>query len=48
MFYPLSQFREVGISLLSLQRQLKNSPQSISEGVEYGKSDLCVFHPYSK
>ena len=40
IFYPFSQLFEIGIFLPSLQKQPKNSPESISEGVEYGKYDL--------
>ena len=37
IFYPFSQFCEIGISLLSLQKQLKTAPNLFQRGVEYGK-----------
>ena len=37
IFYPFSQFREIDISLLSLQTQPNTAPYLVQRGVEYGK-----------
>ena len=37
IFYPLSQFCEINISLLSLQKQPNTAPNLFQRGVEYGK-----------
>ena len=37
IFYPFSQFREINISLLSLQTQPNTAPNLFQRGVEYGK-----------
>ena len=37
IFYPFSQFCEIGVSLLSLQNQPKTAPNLFQRGVEYGK-----------
>ena len=37
IFYPFSQFCEIGISLLSLQKQSNTAPNLFQRGVEYGK-----------
>ena len=54
MFYPFSQFCEMNISLLSLQKQPNTAPNLFQRGVEYGKYagggygavtlDDCNFH----
>ena len=38
-FYPFSQFREINISLLSLQNQPNTAPNLFQRGVEHGKYD---------
>ena len=38
--YPFSQFCEINISLLSLQKQPNTAPNLFQRGVEYGKYDL--------
>ena len=35
IFYPFSQFCEIGISSLSLQKQPKTAPNLFQRGVEY-------------
>ena len=42
MFYPFSQFCEIDISLLSLQKQPKTAPNLFQRGVEYGKSEIMI------
>ena len=44
IFYPFSQFCEIGSSLLSLQKQPDTSPNLFQRGVEYGKyaTSICV------
>ena len=37
IFYPFSQFCEIGISLLSLQKQPNTAPHLFQRGVDYGK-----------
>ena len=37
IFYPFSQFCEIDISLLSLQKQPNTAPNLFQRGVEYGK-----------
>ena len=37
IFYPFSQFCEITISLLSLQKQPNTAPNLFQRGVEYGK-----------
>ena len=37
IFYPFSQFCEINISLLSLQKQPNTAPSLFQRGVEYGK-----------
>ena len=37
IFYPFSQFCEIGISSLSLQKEQKTDPSLFQRGVEYGK-----------
>ena len=37
IFYPFSQFCEIDVSLLSLQKQPKTAPNLFQRGVEYGK-----------
>ena len=37
IFYPFSQFCEISISLLSLQKQPNTAPNLFQRGVEYGK-----------
>ena len=37
IFYPFSQFCEINISLLSLQKQANTAPNLFQRGVEYGK-----------
>ena len=37
IFYPFSQFYEITISLLSLQKQPKTASKVFQRGVEYGK-----------
>ena len=37
IFYPLSQFCRIGISLLSLQKQPNTAPNLFQRGVEHGK-----------
>ena len=37
IFCPFSQFCEIGIILLSLQKQPKTAPNLFQRGVEYGK-----------
>ena len=39
IFYPFSQFCEITISLLSLQKQPNTAPNVFQRGVEYGKYD---------
>ena len=39
IFYPFSQFCEINISLLSLQKQPNTAPNLFQRGVEYGKYD---------
>ena len=39
IFYPFSQFCEIDISLLSLQKQPTTAPNLFQRGVEYGKYD---------
>ena len=41
IFYPFSQFCEIGVSLLSLQTQPKTAPNLFQRGVEYGKYGPC-------
>ena len=38
IFYPFSQFCEINISLLSLQKQPNTAPNLFQRGEEYGKS----------
>ena len=40
MFYPLSQFCEIIISLPSLQKEPSAAPNLFQRGVEYGKYGL--------
>ena len=40
IFYPFSQFCEIDISLLSLQKQPNTAPNLFQRGVEYGKYAL--------
>ena len=40
IFYPSSQFCEINISLLSLQKQPNTAPNVFQRGVEYGKYDV--------
>ena len=42
IFYPFSQFCEINISLLSLQKQPNTAPKLFQRGVEYGKYVLCT------
>ena len=43
IFYPFSQFCEINISLLSLQKQPNAAPNLFQKGVEYGKyEDLII------
>ena len=42
IFYPFSQFCEMDISLLSLQKQANTAPNLFQRGVEYGKYVLCL------
>ena len=44
IFYPFSQFFEIGIFLLSLQKQPKTAPNLFQRGVEYGKYELIFIH----
>ena len=37
IFYPFSQFCEIDVSLLSLQKQPQTAPNLFQRGVEYGK-----------
>ena len=39
IFYPFSQFCEIDISLLSLQKQPNTAPNLFQTGVEYGKCE---------
>ena len=39
IFYPFSQFCEIDISLLSLQKQPNTAPNLFQRGVEYGEYD---------
>ena len=43
IFYPFSQFCEINISLLSLQKQPNTAPNLFQRGVEYGEYDRCVY-----
>ena len=43
IFYPFSQFCEIDIALLSLQKQPNTAPNLFQRGVEYGKYDQGVF-----
>ena len=40
IFYPFSQFCEIVISLLSLQKQPNTAPHLFQRGVDYGKYDM--------
>ena len=42
IFYPFSQFCEINISLLSLQKQPNTAPNLFQRGVEYGEYDICL------
>ena len=44
IFYPFSQFREINISLLSLQTQPNTAPNLFHRGVEYGKYESVKHH----
>ena len=37
IFYPFSQFCEINVSLLRLQKQPNTAPNLFQRGVEYGK-----------
>ena len=43
IFYPFSQFCEIDISLLSLQKQPNTVPNLFQSGVEYGKYEGVSF-----
>ena len=47
IFYPSSQFCEMNMSLLSLQKQPNTAPNLFQRGVEYGKYGLrwAIRHP---
>ena len=45
IFYPFSQFCEIGASLLSLQSSQKQPPRHFRGGVEYGKGVLPSLTP---
>ena len=47
IFYPFSQFCEIGISLLSLYKQPKTAPYLFQRGVDYGKCGV-LFRPVPK
>ena len=42
IFYPFSQFCEIDVSLLSLQKQPNTAPILFQRGVEYGKYDVIM------
>ena len=42
IFYPFSQFCEINVSLLSLQKQPNAAPNLFQRGVEYGKYE-CYY-----
>ena len=42
IFYPFSQFCEIVVSLLSLQKQPNTAPNLFQRGVEYGKYVVLV------
>ena len=42
IFYPFSQFCEINVSLLSLQKQPNTAPNLFQRGVEYGKYALAA------
>ena len=42
MFYPFSQFREIDVSLPSLQTQPTTAPNLFQRGVEYGKYVIII------
>jgi len=46
IFYPFSQFCEIGVSLLSQQKQPKTAPNLFQRGVEYGKYDYVLIIYY--
>ena len=37
IFYPFGRFREIDVSLLSLQKQPNTAPNLFQRGVEYGE-----------
>ena len=47
IFYPFSQFCEMNISLLSLQKQPNAAPNLFQRGVEYGKY-VVLYHSMLK
>ena len=42
IFYPFSQFCEINMSLLSLQKQPNTAPNLFQRGVEYGKYVISI------
>ena len=42
IFYPFSQFCEINIFLLSLQKQPNTGPNLSQRGVEYGKYEYSI------